>query len=80
MCLKDCNPPCSSIHGIFQARVLEWVPFPSPGDLPNPGIEPSAPAESPALQADSFTTEPPEKTPLENLSSLIQEWLTGLMV
>ena len=21
----DCSPPCSSIHGIFQARVLEWV-------------------------------------------------------
>ena len=26
----DCSPPCSSIHGIFQARVLEWVPSPSP--------------------------------------------------
>ena len=26
----DCNPPGSSIHGIFQARVLEWVPLPSP--------------------------------------------------
>ena len=25
----DCNPPGSSIHGIFQARVLEWVPLPS---------------------------------------------------
>ena len=31
------------------------LPFPSPGDLPDPGIEPG----SPALQADSFTTEPP---------------------
>ena len=29
----------SSIHGIFQARELEWVPFPFPGDLPNPGIQ-----------------------------------------
>ena len=36
-------------HGIFQARVPEW-PFPSPGDLPDPGIEPT----SPALQADAL--------------------------
>ena len=26
----DCSPPGSSVHGIFQARVLEWVPWPSP--------------------------------------------------
>ena len=38
----------SSVHGIFQARILEWVPFPSPGYLPDSGIEPG----SPALQAD----------------------------
>ena len=34
-------------------------PFPSPGDLPNPGTEPS----SPTLQADSLLAEPPEKSP-----------------
>ena len=34
--------------GILQARILEWVAGPSPGDLPNPGIKP----RSPALQAD----------------------------
>ena len=33
------------------------LPFPSPGDLPNPGTEPT----SPALQADSLSSEPPEK-------------------
>ena len=33
------------------------LPFPPPGDLPDPGIEPT----SPALQVDSFTTEPPGK-------------------
>jgi len=33
------------------------LPFPSPGDLPNPGIKPG----SPALQADSLLSEPPEK-------------------
>ena len=38
----DCSLPGSSVHGIFQARVLEWVPFPFPGDLPDPGIEPGS--------------------------------------
>ena len=32
----DCIPPGSSFHGIFQARILVWLPFPSPGDLPWP--------------------------------------------
>ena len=41
----------------FQARTLEWVPFPTPGDLPDPGIEP----ESPALETDALTSEPPGK-------------------
>ena len=48
----------SSVHGISQARILEWV-FPSPVDLPNPGIKPA----SPALAGGFFTTEPPEKYP-----------------
>ena len=30
----------SSVHGILQARILEWVAMSFPGDLPNPGIEP----------------------------------------
>ena len=34
----DCSPPGSSVRGILQARILEGLPFPSPGDLPNPGI------------------------------------------
>ena len=46
----DCSPPGSSVHGILQARILEWVAISSPGDFPNPGIEP----ESPALQVDSL--------------------------
>ena len=33
------------------------MPFPSPGDLPDPGIEPG----SPALEADALTSEPPGK-------------------
>ena len=36
----DCGLPGSSVNGIFQARILEWLPFTPPGDLPNPGIEP----------------------------------------
>ena len=37
-----CRPPGSSVHGISQARILEWLWFPSPGDLPNPGIPPTS--------------------------------------
>ena len=40
----DYNPPGSFVHGILQARILEWEPFPSPGYLPNPGIELGFPA------------------------------------
>ena len=131
----DCSPPGSSVHGILQARILEWVavpvsrgsfeprsptlqedaspaeppgkpkyyierkvkvkslsrvrlfaipwtvvyqaslsmgfsrqeywsglPFPSPGDLPDPGIDP----RSPALQADALPSEPPGNTPLKD--------------
>ena len=97
-----CSPPGSSVYGILQTRILEWVaislsnvyfsssslvakscptlatpqtvacqaprsmefsrqeywsglPFPSPRDLPDPGIEP----RSPALQVDSLLSEPP---------------------
>ena len=54
----DCSPPGSSVHGISQARILEWVAFPSPGDLSEPGIEPTSPA-SPVLAGGFFITEPP---------------------
>ena len=33
----DCSPPGSSVHGVSQARILERLPFPSPGDLLEPG-------------------------------------------
>ena len=51
----DCSLPGSSVHGSLQARILEWAACPSPGDLPNPGIEP----RSPTLQADSLPAETP---------------------
>ena len=50
----DYSPPGSSVHGISQTRILEWEPFPSPGDLPDLGIKPT----SPALAGGFFTTEP----------------------
>ena len=53
----DCSLSGSSVRGIFQARVLEGITIPSPGDLPNPGIKP----RSPALRADALPSEPPGK-------------------
>ena len=56
----DCRLPGSSVHGISWARILEWVPFLTPGDLPDPGIKPASPT-SPALAGRFFNTEPPGK-------------------
>ena len=53
----DYSPPFSFVNKILQTGILEWVPFPSPGDLPDPGVEP----RSLALQAASLLSEPPEK-------------------
>ena len=47
----DCGPPGSSVHGILQARILEWVAISFSGDHPEPGIKP----ESPELQGRFFT-------------------------
>ena len=43
--------------GFSRQEYCSGLPFPSPGDLPDPGIEPG----SPALQADALTSEPPGK-------------------
>ena len=57
-CWTLCDPMDYTVHGILQAKILKWVSqFPSPTDLPNPGIKP----RSPALQADSVPTELPGK-------------------
>ena len=53
----DCSLPGSSIHGISQQEYWSQLPFPPPGDLPNPGIEPL----SPAFTADYLPSEPPGK-------------------
>ena len=65
-CLTLCDPMDYTVHGILQARILEWVPFPSPGDLPNPGIKP----RSPTLQVDSLPAEPQEKPKNTGVGSL----------
>ena len=57
----DCSLPGSSVHGLFQAKIFprdfSWggLPFPTPGDLPDPGIKP-VPLSSPALAGGFFTT------------------------
>ena len=48
----------SSVQGILQARILEWVAIPSPGDLPDPGIE-HTPLMASAWQAGSLPLVPP---------------------
>ena len=50
--------PGSSVHGIFQARILEQVAIPFSGDLPKPRVKP----RSPALQTNSLLSEPPGKS------------------
>ena len=74
-CPTLCAPMDYTVHGILQARILEWVAFPSPGDLPNPGIKP----RSPSLQADSLPAEPqgkPKNTRVDSLSLLQCIFLT----
>ena len=56
----DCSPPGSSVHGIFQARIQEWLSMPFPGNPPFSEIELTSLA-SPALAGGFFTTEPPGK-------------------
>ena len=52
-CLTLCDPTDYTVHRILQARILEWARSPSPGDLPNPGIEP----RFTALRVDSLPAE-----------------------
>ena len=50
--------------GFSRQEYRSGLPFPSPGDLPDPGIKPWVDpiARSPALQADALTSEPPRKS------------------
>ena len=58
---------CPFVHGVSQARILDGLLFPSPGDLPNPEVKPT----SPTLAGGFFTTKPtgkPHTLPTINLS------------
>ena len=76
----DCSPLSL---GILQARILEWVACPPPGNLRKAGIKP----RSPTLQADSLPSQPsgkPQNTGVGSLSLLqesflTQEWNQGLL-
>ena len=67
--ISDSLQPQGLVHGILQARILEWVAFLFSRGLPNPGIKP----RSPTLQADSLPAEPqgkPKNTGMGSLSLL----------
>ena len=58
----DCSLPGSSVHGFSRKEYWSGLPFPSPGDLPDPGIK----QQSPALQANSLPPDPPGKPCFSN--------------
>ena len=71
----DCSPPGSSVHRILQARILEWFPYPSSGNLPDPGIGPAF-LMFPALAGGFFTTGTTIAWPHINLGWFFSHWLT----
>ena len=75
--LQPQGPPGSSVHGISQARILEWVAISFSRGSSDPGMEPG----SPALAGGFFTTQPPRK-PMSYLPELIKlsgdEWTPDL--
>ena len=75
----DSNPPGSSVHGILQARILEWVAMPSSRGFSNPGIEPASLA-CPALAGGFFTTVSPGKPQKTKVKSKISKPLPSLPV
>ena len=67
----SCNPvdyslPGSSVRGFSRQEYWSGLPFPSPGDLPDPGMEPA----SPALAGIFLTIEPPGKPLVEGMLTL----------
>ena len=70
--MSDSATPWSVTHQaplsmeFYSSEKWSWLPFPPPGDLPNPGIKPGAPA----LQADALPSEPPGKSVFTYVSVL----------
>ena len=74
-CVSLCNPvdwspPGSSIHGILQARTVEWVAISFSRGSSQLGIKP----RSPALQADSLQSEPPGKPSSSHGKIKLSRW------
>ena len=62
--------------GFSRQEYWSGLPFPSPGDLPDPGIEP----RSPALQADTLTSEPPGKPDTEPLAKIHEPYSSTMKI
>ena len=62
--VTPCDPSGSSVHGITQARILEWAAISYSRAFPNPGIKPA----SHDLASRFFTTAPPKFSSVQSLS------------
>ena len=69
----DVSPTGSSVHGISQARILEWVALSFSGESSHPGIEPISP-KSPALADGFFTSSATWKVPPTKGVVLVFSW------
>ena len=65
----DCDPPGSSVHGLLQARILEWVAIPFSREIFPTRIEPG----SPALWAESSQSELQERY----FAGVQPQWIQG---
>ena len=71
-CLTFCDPMVYTVHGILQARILEWVAFPFSRDLRKPGIE----SRSLPWQVASLPAKPQGKPKNTGMSSLsLLQWI-----
>ena len=71
-CWTLCDPMNYTVHGIVQARILEWIAFPFSRESSQPGIKP----RSLTLQADSLSAEPQRKPNNTGVGSLsLLQWI-----
>ena len=72
--LMDCSPPASSVMEFSRQEYWSGLLFPSPGDLPDSGMEHG----SPTLEVDSLPSEPPGK-PLTNVNNVLKSKVVSLL-
>ena len=70
------TPQTIQSTGFSRPEYWSGEPFPSPGDLPNPGIEP----QSPALQADSLSAEPPGKPNCQGFTIFLSSFILRILL